>query len=153
MKAVCSTNSLHLFESLIQSICYLQESSFKNKATTWGCQHERVAKETFVTAMCSVHDDATFIDNGRYMDPDYPFLGASPDGIVTYKCCGEACLEVKCPYNCKDKVLTDKHSKHFCMKDDPTLPESQRLKRNHAYYYELQTQLFVTKRILLFLLY
>ena len=29
---------------------------------------------------------------------DYPFLGASPDGLVSCDCCGEGLVEIKCPF-------------------------------------------------------
>ena len=32
---------------------------------------------------------------GLCLMSDYPFLGASPDGIVSYACCGKGTLEIK----------------------------------------------------------
>ena len=33
----------------------------------------------------------------------YPFLGASPDGLVCCSCCGKGLLEIKCPYSIRDR--------------------------------------------------
>ena len=35
--------------------------------------------------------------SGVILNPDFPYLGASPDGIVNCSCCGVGCLEIKCP--------------------------------------------------------
>ena len=32
-------------------------------------------------------------------------VDASPDGIITYKCCGRGVLELKCPYcHCEETI-------------------------------------------------
>ena len=46
-------------------------------------------------------------DTGLYINPDVPHLGAPPDGLVTCDCCGEGCLEIKCPLCRKDQFLGD----------------------------------------------
>lgn len=70
-----------------------------------------------------------------------PFIGASPDGIISCKCCNKGVLEVKCPYCAKDG-LPDHEDKNFCMefREDKWV-----LKRNHHYFYQVQTQLNVCK--------
>ena len=35
-------------------------------------------------------------------------MGASPDGIINFKCCGFRVLEVKCPYSCHDTSFREK---------------------------------------------
>ena len=63
---------------------------------------------------------------------EYQFLAATPDGITHCSCCGHGVLEVKCP---------------FCTKDfDPDKAkflENGSLQRDHQYYYQVQTQMFV----------
>lgn len=79
---------------------------------------------------------------GLFVDVEKPYIGASPDGIIQCRCCGMGSLEVKCPFSCKDK-LPDDNSSTFCMmkKDDDTWM----LKRDHSYYYQVQTQLHVCR--------
>lgn len=33
-----------------------------------------------------------------FIDPDFPYLGASLDVLVQCKCCGEGLLKMKCPF-------------------------------------------------------
>lgn len=37
-------------------------------------------------------------NSGMVINPLWPFIGASPDGTITCKCCGRGVLEIKCPY-------------------------------------------------------
>lgn len=36
---------------------------------------------------------------GFYVSVEYPFLGASPDGLMEYGSCGSGIIEVKCPFS------------------------------------------------------
>ncbi|XP_038045141.1 uncharacterized protein LOC119719715 [Patiria miniata] len=58
------------------------------------------------------HQNVTLWDVGLYIDPDSPFLGASPDAMVSCTCCGVQCVEVKCPHN--NKKCTQPRSTKFC---------------------------------------
>ena len=80
---------------------------------------------------------------GLFIDPEKPYLGASPDSIVVCKCCGKRVLEVKCPMCVRDGLPDDDH-KTFCM---TKLDDQQTwvLKRNHAYYFQVQLQMAVCK--------
>ena len=53
------------------------------------------------------------------------------------------CLEVKCPYVCKTKqIAVAELASYFCLQiKNGTL----HLKKKHQYFYQVQTQLFVTK--------
>lgn len=61
-------------------------------------------------------------------------------------CCGAGILEVKCPFCVKDMTVTDAVNslKGFCLEKDEN--GNMRLKRDHAYFYQVQLQLFVTKK-------
>ena len=37
--------------------------------------------------------------SGLFMSQAYPYLGASPDVVISCKCCGEEMFEIKCPWN------------------------------------------------------
>ena len=56
---------------------------------------------------------------------------------------GAFVLEVKCPHCSKDKKLCDIDNKSFCLEkmEDGRL----RLKRNHAYFYQVQAQLGISE--------
>ena len=50
MKSVCHTNIANPSQSLIKGICYPEAYSFTSKATSWGCKHEKEAREIYVTS-------------------------------------------------------------------------------------------------------
>ena len=74
------------------------------------------------------------------MDNERPFLGASPDGIISCVCCGKGVLEIKCPFSIKEGLPENLDKPDFFMtrQDDRWT-----LKRDHAYYYQIQLQLQV----------
>ena len=45
--------------------------------------------------------------SGLILNPDFPYLGASPDGIVNCSCCRVGCLEIKCPSKYRDNLIED----------------------------------------------
>jgi len=75
---------------------------------------------------------------GLLVKIDKPFLGASPDGLLSCKCCGTAVLEAKCPYSIKDQNIKESYEKvDFLEVCDGNL----RLKRSHRYYSQLTTEI------------
>ena len=77
------------------------------------------------------------------INPDVPFIGASPDGMVSCDCCGQNVIEIKCPFCVKDSTFDDIDDKTFYLKrgNDDQL----KLDVKHQYYYQVQTQLGVCK--------
>ena len=55
--------------------------------------------------MIKKHKAFQLCDSGLVVRSDYPYLGASPDGVVSCACCGNGVVEVKCPYSCCDNVI------------------------------------------------
>lgn len=45
--------------------------------------------------MESVHENFQIFDSGLLINRDFPYLGASPDGIVSCDCCGIGLCEIK----------------------------------------------------------
>ena len=133
MKAVCSTTIERPAISTVKSICGL--SSFKSQATAYGCKHEKVALQAYVNTKRSEHENFSVTESGLWLDPNYPFLGASPDGLVSCNCCGEGLVEIKCPYCARDSPMADVE----CLKENKLDP-------SHRYSYQVQTQMLVTGR-------
>ena len=44
---------------------------------------------------------------GLYLDFDLPFIGASPDGMVSCKTCGRGVIEVKSSFHVRDGLSED----------------------------------------------
>lgn len=92
------------------------------------------------------HQDLHVVDAGFRISPLHPFIGASPDAYVSCSCCGTGILEIKCPFCAKDTAVKDATDtvKNFCLQNDTS--GKPKLKEDHAYYYQVQMQLFVTDR-------
>lgn len=78
----CHTNASLPSQNLVKSICYPEAYRFITKATQWGCTHEAVAKEHYVKVRQESHADMSVVECGLVINPEWPHLGASPDGIV-----------------------------------------------------------------------
>lgn len=98
MRAVCHTNLADPSQSLIKSICYPEAFQFTTKATAWGCSHERQAREMYEKVSKSQDQNFSVEENGLFVNPKWPYIGISPDGIICCLCCGKGTLEIKCPY-------------------------------------------------------
>lgn len=143
MKAVCCTNNASPSQSLVKSICYPEAFSFTSKQTNWGCKHEQKARELYYKKAVLSHDNLEITDSGLVVNPQWPFVGASPDGIITCKCCGRGVLKLKCPYCHREETIESAatNDKKFCLKKQHD--GSLLLNHDHAYYYQVQTQVFV----------
>ena len=108
MKAVYSTDPSNPAQSLISSICYSQLHKFTTAATTWGCEHEAIARMAYIKMASTMHENFEYCDSGLFVSKDLPFIGASPDGIVQCSCCGHGIgvLEIKCPYCIREEDPT-----------------------------------------------
>ena len=88
------------------------------------------------------HEDHHVTQAGLFLHPDTPFIGASPDGMVSCKCCGEGVLEVKCPFHIREGLPEDDDPGNFCM---TKIDGEWSLKRDHSYFFQVQTQLQVCR--------
>jgi len=79
--------------------------------------------------------------SGLIICEDYPFLACSPDGLLD----DDIIVEIKCPYNARNvtplEAATEKIIKYVTIEDSYI-----KLNKNCDYYYQIQGQLFITKR-------
>ena len=139
-KAAAHTDLTQPSQSLIKSICYPECYRFTTKATKWGCEHEKTARETYFAKIQNDHENLTISDSGLVVHERYPYLGATPDGCISCDCCGFGVLEIKCPFSCTDKsFLEASDDTTFCLghADDGSFF----LKKLHAYFYQVQAQI------------
>ena len=94
-KNACRTDPAFPSHSLIMSICYPELTRFSTEATRWGCQHEWTARETYGSFQKGRHKNFEITDSGFFISTQYPYLGASPDGIVNCEYCGAGACEIK----------------------------------------------------------
>ena len=143
--SVFSTNASQPSISLIKTICYPQLFKVKTKATTYGCQNEGKAIKAYTVMMSSKHKDFKVTNCGIFIDKKRPWMHATPDFLCTCACCGDGCGEVKCPYSIENgNFNTYVEKKSSCLE---MVDSSLKLKRKHAYYYQIQQQLLVTGRL------
>ena len=143
-KAASHTDPALPSQSLIKTICYPELFKFSTAATEHGCQHEESAILAFEKVMKTQHRNFKVKRCGMVINKDYPWLHATADFLCSCDCCGEGCEEIKFPYcidNCNFEQYIQKPSICLENRDD-----FLRLKENHQYYYQVQQQLFTTKR-------
>ena len=84
---------------------------------------------------------------GLFINPQFPILGASPDGIVECECCGVGVLEIKCPYCVRDCTEeTEFLEKVNYLKSVTNEKENYGLDKDHSFFYQIQCQLFVADK-------
>ena len=96
---------------------------------------------------------ANVTQTGLWVNPMFPELSCSPDGLVCISNDVDSCeglVEVKCPFTLKgadihqfEQILSKKQRGPFCLHFRDKILQ---LKRSHAYYYQIQTQLGVMNR-------
>jgi len=122
---VLHTNFSSSSVSLLKTICYPGSTKFYSKACD---SHKADALHVYNDSMQAKHAFYEFKKCGLVLDPTNPFIGASPDGIISCSCCGKGVVEVKCPFSCKDKSFDEAvKDKAFCLEKETFL-----LKKDHA---------------------
>ena len=71
---------------------------FKSKYTEYGKEMETKARTKFLMDQSQLHNDFHVKETGLTINSDFPCLGATPHGIVTYSCHRKAVLEIKCAF-------------------------------------------------------
>ena len=123
-------------EEFIQSMYY--PKPFTLKATSYGIASEPKAKELYRGKYPSRH-----VHNaGRMLEPELPFLGATPDAII----CDDGktgLLEIKCPFGSRDITIEEAAStiKDFCVINNG---QDIKLSKSHNCYYQIQGQLLLS---------
>ena len=94
-KSACHTDPACPSHSLIMSICHPEIARFNTEATKWGCHHEQTARDAYYRYQKERHKNFKVSDSGLFVSTEHPYLGASPDGLVTCDCCGAGGCEIK----------------------------------------------------------
>eukprot|EP00795_Rhopilema_esculentum_P005562 gene5562-9564_t len=124
-------------KSLISNIMQYNDG-FTSKFTDFGKTIEPLARSSFIKTEEDNHANFSVILSGLIVNAEEPYLGASPDGIVTCSCHGKGVLEIKCPFNYKDGFDDWQHDKNFPL---ASLGPGFIMKKNHPYYYQIQLKM------------
>ncbi len=127
-------------KSLILKIC--QESkttTSKVPSLRWGNDHEKVALEEYCLILHTEHSKYEIKECGLKLYQEFPFIGASPDGIFTCTCHkSEFLIEIKCPYSKRDTESLEEAIDSMFFLD-----KEKQLKTDHKYFTQIQLQLFI----------
>ena len=123
---MCHTNAGKPAQSLIKGICYPEAFSFKSTTTIWGCQYEQKAWNFYFKTCNSQHESFSVKDSGLVINSEWP-----TDGRM------DTLFQV---HLSKSHNTICHYGQKFCLKQSG---EKLCLDEKHAYYYKIQTQLFV----------
>lgn len=120
-------------------------SSFHgNVSTRYGNEHESVAKKLYIEKVKPFHTKFKVNKCGMLVSQENPLIRATPDGIVSCKCCGSGLLEIKCPFT--SGYLTGIELAQIPGYHVTTTGEDGKvqLKLSSPWYTQIQTQLGVS---------
>lgn len=119
--------------NLVKNLLY--PKNLNSAAVVFGRLHEKEAISKY-----EEEHNVVVKECGLFIDNVYPFLGASPDGLVG----DEGLVEVKCLPSVKAPLKESvKEKKTLCLEINE---EEISLKKKHNYFFQIQGQLNVTGR-------
>lgn len=132
---VCRRREGTSCQRLVKTLLY---SNFRNIDTDYGSKNEKLA-------ILKIEEEKGIKVKkcGLFIDPEFNFLGASPDGLIE----GESGLvEVKCPSTAEklnpSEFLTEKKKNMLFIDQHNNVT----VNKQHKHYYQVQGQLRVTQR-------
>jgi hypothetical protein len=142
-KIACRRTSLKI-KPIVQDLLY---NKFKgNTATFNGLMQEKACIREYKSFREDEDENLTYeaCAAGLMIHEHYPWLGATPDGVVNVSNGEQGLVEVK---NILDRksltfVQATKQVKDFCL--EKVTSGQLQLRRTHPYYYQVQTQMFVS---------
>jgi hypothetical protein len=130
---VCSLNQK------VSGLCFVNPDI---PALKYGRIMEVEAINCFYEIMRTKHRNLKIQECGLFLFDEMPFIGGSPDRIMTCSCCPNACIEVKCPVSINfTSPLSPSVKLPYLKRDGNTLS----LNKNHTYFTQCQVQMGVTK--------
>ena len=90
------------------------------------------------------HTNFQYTASGFHVNPVYPHLGATPDGMINCHCCGEGIVEIKCPYKYQYKHPHDVTDPQIYIKRGGD--GKMHLCHNHKCFYQIQGQLAICEK-------
>ena len=97
------------------------------------------AVNTFLEYIKNYHQDCIISECGLVLDKTMLYTVASPDRLMSFSCCGKACIEIKFPYSL-NYPEPKKQNLGYLYKDE----DAVKLKRNHKYFTQCLMQMVVT---------
>lgn len=113
----------------------MNPTAFKSKSI----QHGKIFEKQAIEEFSKHHNIESHIKKcGLFVSFERPHIGASPDCLLF----DNSIIEVKCPYTNRYLEINEKTVPYL----ETDIDNNLQLKRNHPYFYQIQGQLYVTKR-------
>jgi hypothetical protein len=126
---------------MVAELVFASASIANLPAVKWGTDNEDKAFREFHALALSKHENCKMVKSGICVLKDKPYIGVSPDGLMTCHCCQSACVKIKCSFSIREYVGEDKwHETDFL----ECVNNNIQLKRSHKYYYQITAQMAVT---------
>lgn len=122
-KEAFKTNMNNTSTSFINKIMQYSEN-ISVPATRYGTKYEDIARNDYKKISKSIHANFTVEKTGLHIPHEFPYLGASPDGIVSCQCHGNGLLEIKCPYKYQKSLQEWITDSNCPINKDGTMKES-----------------------------
>ncbi|XP_033098536.1 uncharacterized protein LOC117102393 [Anneissia japonica] len=110
--SVLHTNTENPAKSVLQGICSPMGNLASIPAIQWGRKHGDTAAKHYENFVQNHHMDSSISKTGLWISQEHLFIAASPDALVSCRCCGSGVVEIKCPYKHKENeteaILGDK---------------------------------------------
>ena len=82
-------------------------------AITHGQKNEKRAWTQYKTLSLQEHQILVIQNTDLHINAEFPYLGASPDGLSQCNCHGKGVLEIKCPHNYRYGLKNWQQDKNF----------------------------------------
>lgn len=111
---------------------------FDNSSMKYGRMHEKDAIESIKQSL-----NIQVNPSGLFINPNVPYLGATPDGLID----DDGIVEIKCPSSCSNLTPEDaiKSKKIIFLKFD-IKTNTIDINKRHKYFFQIQGQLQITNR-------
>lgn len=134
----CKLNkdTTYLVEKILGEVAYNPNIP----ALKYGRQMEPEARKAYATRQKKLRHRSLKVEEcGLFVHKDHVYVGASPDGLISCKCCGTGVLEIKCPLSIAHENPNDVGMGYLNKTEG-----GWSLKENHAHYSQVQAEMAVT---------
>ena len=121
---------------------FSQRSLSNVDSVAYGSSKEDIARKLYIKKMKSrLQHDIRVYNSGLLINPNCPYLGASPDGKLIDRSVYDhfGLLEIKCPYSFRNHTPTEAAENPKCCLEK--LTGRLQLKRSHNYYLQVTGQM------------
>ena len=138
-KAAYTMNLENPSISTINQIMQYNEE-IKTAPVFYGKKMESTARQAYILQVKELHTNFVVTNTGLHVNQNFPYLGASPDGLIECSCHGKGVLEIKCPFKYQSGLTNWINDKNC------PITEEGEMKTTHPYYFQIHMQMLVTER-------